>query len=285
VNTQTRNNKHTVCNLVIFTILVLASGWLGRWVDALMGSASSEEGIGMLLWIIAPLGVSLLLRAFAGDGWKDLRIRPAIKGNGLWYAVSILVYPACATLILVIGLASGAVSFPGFSLVLFGQAFAMVLVQQAIKNIFEEFAFRGYLAPKMYRLGLNVFVAHVVVGLIWGAWHLPYLQAITPYTTENLATLVPRFLAGAIAASIVYGEIRILTDSVWPAWLMHTVGATFIGALNGLFTISSGMEFLVAPVFEGGLMIVLFTLTGVGIYLLRRKRATTAPAAPSEMSL
>ena len=102
------------------------------------------------------------------------------------------------------------------------------------------------------------------------------MWTITPYTTESLATLVPRFLAGAVAASIVYGEIRILTDSVWPAWLMHTVGATFIGALNGLFAISSGMEFLVTPVFEGGLMIVLFTLTGVGIYLLRRKRTAVA---------
>jgi hypothetical protein len=91
-----------------------------------------------------------------------------------------------------------------------------------------------------------------------------------------MATLIPRFLAGAIAASIVYGEIRIATDSVWPAWLMHTVGGVFVGALmlHGLFRISSGMEFLVAPVAEGGLMIVLLTLTGVGIHLLRRRRMT-----------
>jgi len=230
----------------------------------------------MAVWIISPLAVSFLLRAFAGDGWKDLGIRPAIGGNVLWYAISLLVYPVCVTLILVIGLALGAVSFPGFSLTLFVQAFAIALVPQAIKNIFEEFAWRGYLAPKMYKLGLNVFVAHVLVGLIWGAWHLPYLRAITPYTTESLATLIPRILAGAIAASIVYGEIRIATDSVWPAWLMHTVGAAFVGALmlHGLFRISSGMEFLVAPVVEGGLMIVLLTLTGIGIHLLRRRRMT-----------
>ena len=273
MHTQNQSNKHTVRNLAIFAFLVIALGWLGRWVDALMGSTSPQESLGMLIWIIAPLGVSLLLRAFAGDGWKDLGIRPRIKGNVVWYAVSLLVYPVCATLILVIGLALGAVSFLGFSLILFVQAFAIVLVQQAIKNIFEEFAFRGYLAPKMYKLGLNVFVAHVVVGLIWGVWHLPYLRAITPYTAESLATLIPRFLVAAVAASIAYGEIRILTDSVWPAWLMHTVGAAFIGGpmLHGLFRISSGMELLAAPVFEGGLMVVLFTLIGVSIYQLRRK--------------
>ena len=275
MDTKNQSNKHMVRNLVIFTFFVIAPGWLGRWLDSLMGSAPSQ-GIGMLVWLVSPLVVSFLLRAFAGDGWKDLGIRPAIKGNILWYAVSLLVYPVCAALVLIVGLILGAVSFTNFSLMLFVQAFAMILVQQAIKNIFEEFAWRGYLAPKMNKLGLNVFDAHVVVGLIWGVWHLPYLRAITPYTMESLVTLVPRFLAGTIAASIVYGEIRILTDSVWPAWLMHTVGAAFIGALIGLFSISSEMEFLVAPVIEGGLMIVLFTLTGVGIYLLRRKRTIAA---------
>ena len=272
---RSQNNGRTVRNLAIFTFLVIALGWLGRWLDSLMGSAPSQ-GIGMAIWIISPLAVSFLLRAFAGDGWKDLGITPAIRGNVLWYAISLLVYPVCVTLILVIGLALGAVSFPGFSLTLFVQAFAIALVPQAIRNIFEEFAWRGYLAPKMYKLGLNVFVAHVLVGLIWGGWHLTYLRAITPYTTESLATLVPRLLAGAIAASIVYGEIRIATDSVWPAWLMHTVGAAFVGPLilQHFIEVAGGTEFVVAPVVEGGLMIVLLTLTGVGIHLLRRRRTT-----------
>jgi membrane protease YdiL (CAAX protease family) len=272
VDAQNQGNGRTVRNLVIFTFLVIAFGWLGRWVDVLMGSASPEESLGMLLWIIAPFGISLLLRAFAGDGWGDLGIRPKIKGNVLWYTVSFLVYPVCAILVLLVGRASGTVSFSGFSLALFVGAFASVIGFQIIKNIFEEFAFRGYLAPKMYKLGLNVFVAHVVVGLIWGVWHLPYLRAITPYTTESLATLVPRFILGAVAASIVYGEIRLQTDSVWPAWLMHTVGAVFIGGpmAYGLYGISSGMEFLFAPVFEGGLMIVLFAVVGVGLHRLRK---------------
>jgi len=228
----------------------------------------------MLIWIITPLGVSFLLRAFAGDGWKDLGIRPAIKGNILWYIISILVYPICFTLIFVIGLAFDVVSLPDFSSVLFVQAFAFILVQQATKNIFEEFAWRGYLAPKMYKLRLNVFVAHIVVGLIWGAWHLPYIRAITPHTTESLATFIPRFLVGTIAASIVYGEIRILTGSVWPAVLMHTVGGAFVGALllKELIKMKDGMEFLFSPAIEGVLSIVLFTLIGIGLYLLRRKR-------------
>ena len=85
MDTQCQNNTHTVRNLTIFTFLMITIGWFGRWVDSVMGSTTSE-GIGMLIWIIAPVGVSFLLRGFAGDGWKDLGIRPAIKGNVLWYA-------------------------------------------------------------------------------------------------------------------------------------------------------------------------------------------------------
>jgi len=273
IPSQTRT--HTARNLVIFTFLILTLPWLGRWLDSMMGSAPGE-GIGTLIWIISPLGVSFLLRAFAGDGWADLGIRPNIKGNIIWYLVSILVYPACATLVLVIGLVSGVVSFTGSSpggVGLFVQAFALLLIPQFAQNIFEEAGFRGYLAPKMYTLALNTFLAHLLVGLIWGAWHLPYFAFVTSYATENLATLIPRFLVGTMAASIVYGEIRILTDSVWPAVLMQTVGGAFIGALvlNDLVQVASGTEPLFAPNLEGGLIIVLFTLIGVGIYLVRRK--------------
>jgi membrane protease YdiL (CAAX protease family) len=275
MNTQHQSNPHTVRNLTIFTILVIVLPWFGRWLDTAMKNPP-EQQIGMTIWIVTPLVVSLLLRGFAGDGWKDLGIKPHFKGNLLWYLISLLVYPVCVILILVIGRAFGIISFPDFSpdtVELIIQGIVTILITQIIKNIFEEFAFRGYLAPKMYTLKLNAFVAHGVVGLIWGVWHLPYLRQITTYTTESLVTLIPRFLVGAIAASIVYGEIRKQTNSVWPAWLMHTVGATFVGALmlHSGITISSGMEFLFNPVFEGGLTIIFFLVLGIGLYLLRRR--------------
>jgi len=175
-----------------------------------------------------------------------------------------------------IGFALGAVSFPVFSLELFVQAFGLLIFPQLLQNIFEEFGFRGYLAPKLNTLGLNVFVAHMVVGLIWGIWHLPYFSFVTSYTTQSPVTLIPLFLTGTIAASIVYGEIRILTNSVWPAVLMQTVGGAFITGLllQDFIEIANGMEILFSPVIEGVLTIVLFTLIGIGIHLLRRKRMT-----------
>jgi len=94
IPSQTRT--HTARNLVIFTFLILTLPWLGRWLDSMMGSAPGE-GIGTLIWIISPLGVSFLLRAFAGDGWADLGIRPMagrsmaspswLVRNTVWFTV------------------------------------------------------------------------------------------------------------------------------------------------------------------------------------------------------
>jgi hypothetical protein len=89
MNIQSQSRKQTIRNLTIFAFIVIGIGWLGTGLDALMNNPPSQR-LGMLLWLVAPLGASLLLRAFAGDGWKDLGIRPDLKGNGVWYGVGLL---------------------------------------------------------------------------------------------------------------------------------------------------------------------------------------------------
>jgi len=93
-----------------------------------MGNPASES-LGMLLWLITPIGISLLLRAFAGDGWKDFGIKPNFKGNAAWYVIALLVYPVLTALVLIIGSSLGLITFPNLSLNAFGlilQAFVLV---------------------------------------------------------------------------------------------------------------------------------------------------------------
>lgn len=179
MNIQNQNNRKTIRNLVIFTVIVLSIGWIGRGLDVLMGNPSSE-GLGILLWISTPLVASLLLRAFAGDGWKDFGIKPNFKGNLWWYLVALLVYPIATVLILIVGRLSGQITFPGASLSTLGllsQAFILAFLPNILKNFFEEAPWRGYLAPKVYSLGLNDYVGHMIVGFVWGAWHIPYFYS------------------------------------------------------------------------------------------------------------
>ena len=282
MNIRNQDHKTTVRNLAIFIVLILASGWMGHGLDVLMGNADSES-LGMLLWILMPLGVSLLLRTFAGDGWKDFGIKPNFKKNWGWYIVAILVYPLLTILVLLIGGGLGLISFPNLSPATLGlllQTVAIGLLPQFIKNIFEEAPWRGYLAPKVYSLPLNDFVAHSIVGFVWGAWHIPYYlffldrAILSNFTTLDLAIYIPLSIFVMMSWAIVYGEIRLLTNSFWPAVLMHMIEDAFLMQLfmGKHIQILPGADWLISPM-NGLLMSFLFIALGVGLRQWRKRKS------------
>ena len=137
---------------------------------------------------------------------------------------------------------------------------------------------RGYLAPKVYSLHLNDFVGHLIVGLVWGAWHIPYYlyfldkAVLQNFTTLKLATFIPLSIVVMVSWAIVYGEIRLLTNSIWPAVLMHMVEDAF---LNQLFTehhiqILPGTDWLISPA-NGLISVFFFFVLGVGLRQLRKR--------------
>jgi len=285
MNIQNQSNRTTIRNLVIFIIVVLAIGWIGRGLDVLMDNPASE-GIGILLWIITPLGASLLLRAFAGDGWKDFGIKPNFKGNMAWYVVALLVYPISTVCILIIGSGFGLITFPNSSLSKLGlvfQAFALGILPLFIKNIFEEAAWRGYLAPKVYSLRLNDFVGHLIVGLVWGAWHIPYYlffldrAVLQDFTTLNLAIFIPLAIVVMISWAMVYGEIRLLTKSIWPAVLMHAVEDALLIMLiaDHYIQILPGTDWLISPM-SGLISVIFFLAIGIGLRQMRKRKMSVA---------
>jgi len=247
-----------------------------------MGNPSSES-LGMLLWIITPLAACLLLRAFAGDGWKDLGIKLNFKGNVLGYIVALLVFPVITALILIIGKVSGVIFFPDLpvsALVTFLQVFMFGLLPGFFKNIFEEFGWRGYLTPKIYSLKLNDYIGHLIVGLIWALWHIPYYLfflnrvLLKDYTTLSLGTFIPLALFSIIAYSFVFGEIRLLTNSIWPIVLMHMVEDALINPLliENFIEIKPGMDFFFSPGVSI-LVIIFFVTSGVVLHRLRKSKA------------
>ncbi len=289
MNIHNQSKTTTIRNLVIFTTIVLAIGWIGRGLDLLMGNPSSE-GLGILLWISMPLVTSLLLRAFAGDGWKDFGIKPNFKGNVSWYMVALLVYPVTTACILIIGRGFGLITFPNPSpgaLGLFFLAFALALLPKIIKNFFEEAAWRGYLAPKVYSLGLNDYVGHLTVGFVWGAWHIPYYlfyldrAVLQDFTTLNMATYIPLAIIVAISWAFVYGELRLLTNSIWPAVLMHAVedALLFTLVIDRHIQILPGTDWLISPM-NGLISAVLFLAIGIALRQLRIRKIQLLDKAP-----
>ena len=91
----------------------------------------------------------------------------------------------------------------------------------------------------MYALGLRGYLGHAIVGLVWALWHVPYYlffldrSILQNFTTLPLAAFIVQAVIVMIAWAVVYGELWLLTRSIWPAVLMHCVEDAF---LNQQFT-------------------------------------------------
>ena len=273
---HTQDKNRTKRNLLIFTVLVLGLAALAGVIEPLTvppGAEPGTPGLGQLLWIIAPLGVVLLLRIFGGDGWGDFGLQPNFKGNGFWWLVSIFVFPVVIPISVLIGALSGGLELDVNMFPAFVAALLTGLIAAMIKNIFEEIAWRGYLAPKVYSLKMNIWLSHAIVGVVWGAWHLPFIFVFWLYLTPNMLWyFVPLLLVGAISQSVVYGEIRLATASVLPAWIMHTIGNAIGNSilLSNFAQLSPGRELWISPGAESVISIIL--MFAVGYWLHQRRK-------------
>jgi membrane protease YdiL (CAAX protease family) len=144
----TSNTSQTSRNIIIFAILVNGLAWLGP----ILGGDPTTPGPGFVVWGTAPL-VSALVMVFLLRDEVSLGFRPAFRGNGRWYALSILAYPVTIAVVLGLGLPLGASSTSNFAVPAFATAMLPLAVIFFIFAFFEEVGWRGYLAPRVY--GLN----------------------------------------------------------------------------------------------------------------------------------
>jgi membrane protease YdiL (CAAX protease family) len=264
--------------MIIFAVLVNGLAWLGP----ILGGGPNEPGAGFLLWATAPMLSALVMKFLLRDG-ISFGLKPAFKGNGRWYLLSIFALPAAILIVFALGLLLGVSTLENFTVPAFLTAMLPLAVTFFIFAFLEEIGWRGYLAPRVYSLNDNL-LGHVLVGLIWASWHFPYLRELWSHTTEGLFTLLPRFILGTIVFTVVYGEIRIRTGSVWPAVLMHWTGNTFANTLlagfagEGFVSLVPGKEWLGSFGVEGILMIALFALLGAYLYLQRRSDSEPKPS-------
>ncbi len=275
-------NKSTASrNLIIFTVVTLSAGWLGAWINTVIPSPSPQESLGILIFLLLPFLAVFLLRGFGKDGWKDFGLRLNLKGNRGWYALALLVYPASILLTLGLGAVFGAVSFEGLRTQGFGALLAAIAIGFAgslLKNVGEEFAWRGYLTPRFKALGLGNFPNHMLTGVIWGLWHVPYWlflldpELINEYSSLGMTGFILMGLIAIFPTALVFGELRLKTGSLWPAFLAHNainaINAPLV--LGGFVTFKSNTEFCFSPGTEGLMMMILFW--ALGLWMLRKKK-------------
>jgi membrane protease YdiL (CAAX protease family) len=276
-------------NLIIFALFTAGGGWLGIGLNNLTGSTQPPmESLGALVWLTSPALAGLLLRALAGDGWQDAGFKPNLRAGWKWYITALLVYPLAALLMFGIATLFGVIdtsALAGQGLELYLSAAGALLAGSFIKNIFEEFAWRGYLTPRLEAAKLPAVLNHLIVGVLWWSWHLPYYayyldkSQLEKYTTLSLPVFLTFALLGLFPTAILFGELRLLSKSVWPVFILHEV----INALSmplillGLVKPLGWAGVLLSPTNDGLFTSLLLGAAGLALLFYRLKTQKAQP--------
>ncbi len=256
-------------NLVIFIIVTLASGWLGTLFDSILKDQPKGNSLGMGLWLITPLITSIVLRIISRDS-KDLGINPKFKGNLKWYLLGMGIYPLIT--VITIGLASlfGLADFSNFKADTFLSLALTSTLINLVRNIFEEFSWRGYLLPKLMDLNINDWVVNLITGLVWALWHAAYYLVYLPDGQFESISRVEWFIIASILMlcwTIMFNELFRITKSVWPCVVMHAFEDAFPTVLvttSGFITFIKPGDVFFNPIY--GIAATLLIL-GIGLWL------------------
>jgi uncharacterized protein len=264
----------------IYYALALALGFATLLLAPVFGALIT------ILYMFTPLlAVLLMLLVVTRDGytkagWAVLGLHRAGK-----HAWGLAVLLPCLTLgfgysvVWLTGVASFAMPAGGLVSLPIEMAFAALI---ALPLAFgEELGWRGYLLPHLSALPRGRML--LFSGLLHGIWHLPVLL-LTPYyhSAGNPLIVTALFLATLTLAGVVYGYLRLITDSAWPAVIAHSTANTVWGTLNGL-TIATSPVMLEYLAGETGLLPLIATAVVTGWVLHRLGqglRAAQQPLAP-----
>ncbi|WP_424466908.1 lysostaphin resistance A-like protein [Pseudoclavibacter helvolus] len=83
----------------------------------------------------------------------------------------------------------------------------------------EELGWRGWLLPKLLRLG--TVPALLISGVIWGLWHAPLILLGYNYVDAPGWLGLTMMTGMCILVGAVFAWLRIRSESVWPAALAH----------------------------------------------------------------
>ncbi len=282
------NNKKGY-SLFIFIVIVLASGWLGVFVDSILTEQPEGDTLGMGLFIILPFISMLIIRLVTRD-WKDIGIKLNLVGNGKWYLAALGAYPVVMMVTVGLALLLGGSSISDFDWKVVASVVGVSFAGNILKNIFEEFSWRGYLTPKLIERKLNDWAIYLISGLVWALWHAPYYMVFLPDHFFETLSRTGFVLTGCVlmtAWTIMYVEIYRLTKSVWPCILMHAAEdaiPTLLVTISGIITFTKTAGFWLDPT-TGVVTTALFIAIGLALRSVRRKVENRAQAVSSQVHM
>ena len=221
-------SRHPV---VSFYILAFAISWLGGVPQAALSRnlVPFRSPIFDLLFIGGPAFAAFIMTvALSGRiGLRDLFARLFRWRVGVvWYAVALFGNVAIFLIALGIDRLLGGTEDLDFSKL--GSLFALFpfLLISFLFNVWEEIGWRGFALPRL-QSRYNALVSSLIVGVLWGLWHLPLF-----FTEGNLMSTLPfaAWFVSIVALAVLYTWLyNSAKGSLLLVTLFHAAGNT-IGA-------------------------------------------------------
>ena len=209
--------------VITYFVLTFAVSWLGAFAVAapnLLRGEAIPKFAGLMMFpamLLGPsvVGIVLTWVVDGTNGLRDLfsrmrRVRVPLR----WYA-PLLIPP-----VLVLTVLSFMKTF--VSPVFAPNRFFIGIGFGFVAGFFEEIGWMGYAFPKMRRPE-NALVPAILLGLLWGAWHIPvidYLGTSTPHGAYWLPFFLA-FTAAMTAMRVLIAWTYSNTKSILLAQLLH----------------------------------------------------------------
>jgi membrane protease YdiL (CAAX protease family) len=264
----------------IFSVLVLV---LATGVALAIRLLELSPNLGMwILWSCTPTVAALIMllvvtrEGYTREGWKILGLHRL--GLNVWwiaFGLTLLITVAASAVVWATPLASFLVPEGGIIDTVLNFLIQVVILALTF-SLAEEIGIRGYLLPKLLSLGRTRALA--LSGLVFATWHMPLIFLTPVFPVGNKVISLPLFYATVVAASFVYGYLRLYTGSVWPASLAHAVHNAAWDVL-GAFTVTS-YPILVNKYLVGDFGLLIFVGAVIGAIWLNRRLMRSGPDEP-----
>lgn len=270
-------NKKVIRNTIIFIVLVILSGWIGVLVDSTLSEQTKGDSPGMGIWLVLPMLFAISITILSKGSWKDFGFNPNFKGNIKWYLIASLIFPVVTAIVLIIGVTTKWIDLSTFDLEPLVLVFSSTLLFNFIKNIFDGAPLHSYLTSQLIKLNFDDWKIYLIVGGLWGVWHLPYFLVFLPETDlqavlpASRITITIFMVITIIFWAVMFIELYRITKSIWPGIVLHMVEDSLVNPLVVSFiTIEAGKEILISPII-GVITSILYLLIGLGIRTYRKQ--------------
>ena len=270
----------SLTRLVVFSVVALGSGWIGLLVNKALGIPHSMNSLGSLIWIMTPLLAGAVMAL------SDLPLRRSyvaswLPGRLRAYGVALGVFPVSFAVAIAVGWAAGWLTPAGLGA--FGGVVAANAVGTVLKNVAEEGAWRGYLAPALIGRKLYDPWVWLISGMIWSLWHIPYYVWFLDESLTRSVYDVPPIVYALMTVPLMicwaplFTELRILSGSIWPGLIAHSIAnLTQIPISMGGLPIAPGWGLLVSPL-VGVIPNAIVLAAGLGLWARRTGRLRRRP--------